>query len=61
MIQEIIKTKKRKKSILDNYIDEIRYYRNLGLNIRAIQILINEKTPIKLSDSAYRNFIKHRV
>jgi len=61
MTQEIIQTKKRKKSILDDFIDEIRYYYKLGINTVAISKLMNEKTPIKLSTNAYRHFIDTRL
>jgi hypothetical protein len=61
MTQEITKTKKRKKSILDDYIDEIRYYKKLGINTTAIARLVNEKTPVKLGMTAYRHFIETRV
>lgn len=60
-ITVVKKEKKRKPSILDSFAEDIRYYVQLGVTVPNITRIMNEKTPIKLSDTAYRHFIETRL
>jgi len=57
----IIKERKQRKSILDDYVDEIKYYRKIGLNITAISILLNEKIPGRLTLRNYNHYINKKL
>ncbi len=57
----VIKKRKQKKSILDPYFNEIKYYVSIGITVSNIAKLINEKAPVKLTVENYRNFIKKRL
>jgi len=60
-ITAVKKKKKRKSSILDPFAEDIRYYVNLGITVPNITKLMNEKTPVRLSITAYRHFIETRL
>jgi len=55
------KERKQRKSILDDYIDEIKYYVNIGINTSSISRLMNNKINRNLSINSYRNFIISRL
>jgi len=55
------KQKKQKKSILDPFYAEIKYYHDLGVTVPNIARIMNEKTPVKLDTSTYRYFIKNKL
>ncbi len=57
----VIKKRKQKKSILDPFKDEIEYYVGIGITVPNITKLINEKAPIRLSETTYRHFIKSKL
>jgi len=56
-----IKKRKQKPSLLDPFRDEIKYYYDLGVTIPNITRIMNEKTPVKMSSTAYRHFIKTKL
>ena len=61
-MKEKIKTaRKRKSSILDPFAEDIKYYVQLGVTVPNIAKIMNEKTPVKLSNTAYRHFIETRL
>jgi len=55
------KERKQKKSILDPFYSEIKYYYDLGVTVPNIARILNEKTPVKLDTSTYRHFIKNKL
>ena len=57
----INKDRKQKPSILDPFLNDIKYYYDLGINTVSISKIMNEKTPIRLSVNAYRHFIETRL
>jgi len=60
-MENIKKERKQRKSILDDYIDEIKHYVDIGINTSSISRLINNKINRNLSINSYRNFIITRL
>jgi len=56
-----IKKRKQKKSILDPFKNEVEYLYNIGVTLPNIARIVNQKTPIELTTTAYRNFIQTRI
>ena len=54
-------TRKRKPSLLDPFLEDIKYYVELGVTVPNITKIVNVKTPVKLSSTAYRHFIETRL
>ena len=60
-MENVKKERKQRKSILDDYVDEIKYYVNIGINTSSISRLMNNKINRNLSINSYRNFIISRL
>ena len=60
-MENIKKERKQRKSILDDYIDEIKHYVDIGINTSSISRLMNNKINRNLSINSYRNFIISRL
>jgi len=57
----INKERKKKKSILDPYRDEIDEFVKIGISAVAISKIINNKIGIELTPNNYRHYIKTRL
>ena len=60
-ITAVKKERKRKPSLLDPFTEDIRYYVQLGVTVPNIARIMNEKTPVRLSNTAYRHFIHTKL
>jgi len=60
-MENVKKERKQKKSMLDDYKDDIKYYYNLGVSISSIAKIINDKMPITVTKGTYRHFIETRL